>query len=184
MSEEPFGERATIRLRNGSTVRLRPIEPDDGPRLMALCQRLSARTVYRRFFSPRRLLLEEANAFSNVDYRERMAVVAEVDTGPGVEVVGVARYGPSAEEGIADIGLVVEDGWQGLGLGPILLEAILRAGEQRGIRRFSADVLLDNRRALRMLARATITTQRTTSDGVTHLVFRRRSDATLRSSVS
>jgi RimJ/RimL family protein N-acetyltransferase len=173
-----------ILLRNGATVRLRPIRPDDGSRLMALCQRLSARTVYRRFLSPRRLLLEEAHAFANVDYRERMAIVAEVNTGQDSELIGVARYAPTAEEGIADIGLVVEDSWQGLGLGPILLEAILRAGEQRGIRRFSADVLLDNRRALRLLARATITTQRTTSDGVTHLVFRRRTDGSLLSSVS
>ena len=166
-----------VRLRNGAMVRLRPIRPDDAARLMALCHRLSARTVYRRFFSPRRLLLEDAQAFANVDYRERMAIVAEVEAGQDAALIGAARYAPSAEAGIADIGLVVEDDWQGLGLGPILLDSILRAGEQLGIQQFSADVLLDNRRALRLLARATITTQRTTSDGVTHLVFRRRSES-------
>jgi GNAT superfamily N-acetyltransferase len=150
---------------------------------MALCHRLSPRTVYDRFFSLRRLRPEEAHAFANVDYRERMAIVAEVDTGPEPELIGVARYGPSDDEAIADIGLVVEDGWQGLGLGPILLEEILRAGEQRGIRRFSADVLTENRRALRLLARNTSITQRATSDGVTRLVFRRRADNSVPSSV-
>jgi len=151
---------------------------------MALCNRLSSRTVYERFFSSRRLLPEEAHAFANIDYRERMAVVAEVDTGQEPELIGVARYGPSDEETFADIGLVVEDGWQGLGLGPILLDEILRAGEQQGICRFSADVLTENRRALRLLARYTSITQRTTSDGVTRLVFHRRADASLLSSVS
>src|ERR1700741_743588 len=111
-------------LRNGVSVRVRAIRPDDEARLMALCRRLSPQTVYQRFFSVRRLLPEEAHAFANVDYRQRMAVVAEVDDGQELELVGVARYGPSAE-GTADIGLVVADAWQGLGLGSVLLEEIL-----------------------------------------------------------
>src|SRR6266566_1749049 len=166
-------------LRNGASVRVRAIRPDDEPRLMALCRRLSPRTVYQRFFSVRRLRPEEAHAFANVDYRQRMAVVAEVDTGHEPELVGVARYGRSDEETTADLGLVVEDGWQGLGLGSILLEEILRAGEQRGIHQFSADVLTENRRALGLLARHTAITRRTASDGVTSIVFRRRADSSV-----
>ena len=45
-----------VTLRNGASVRVRAITPDDEPRLMALCRRLSPRTVYERFFSFRRLL--------------------------------------------------------------------------------------------------------------------------------
>ena len=167
-----------VTLRNGASVRVRAIRPDDEPRLMALCRRLSPRTVYQRFFSVRRLLPEEAHAFANVDYRQRMAVVAEVEDGPEPELVGVARYGPS-DEGTADIGLVVADAWQGLGLGSLLLEEILRAGEQRGIHQFSADVLTDNRRALRLLARHAAIARRTVASGVTSVVFGRRADSAL-----
>jgi len=166
-----------IVLRNGASVRLRPIRPDDAPRLMALCHRLSLRTVYQRFFSARRLRPEEADAFANVDYRERMAVVAEVDMGQELDLIGVARYGPAAEAATADIGLVVEDGWQGLGLGAMLLEEILQAGARQGIRHFRADVLTENRRALRLLARYTNIAQSTTSDGVTSVTFRRRENS-------
>ena len=109
-------------LRKGASVSLRPIRPDDAPRLITLCHRLSLRTVYQRFFSPRRLRPEEADTFADGDYRERMAVVAEVDTGQELGLIGVARYGPAAEAATADIGLVVEDGWQGLGLGTMLLK--------------------------------------------------------------
>ena len=165
-----------VTLRNGVSVHVRAIRPDDEPRLMALCRRLTQRTVYQRFFSVRPLLPEEAHAFANVDYRQRMAVVAEVDDGQELELVGVARYGPS-DEGTADIGLVVVDAWQGLGLGSLLLEEILRAGEQRGIHEFSADVLTDNRRALRLLARHTAITRRTVAGGVTSVVFGRRADS-------
>jgi RimJ/RimL family protein N-acetyltransferase len=163
-----------VTLRNGAVVRLRPIQADDAPRLMALCQRLSPQTLYQRFFSVRRLRPEEAHAFANVDHRARMAVVAEVDTEQGCDLIGVARYGPSERANGADIGLLVEDRWQGLGLGPILLEEILRAGQDRGIQEFSADVLTDNRRVLRLLTRYMSITERTTADGVTHLVFQPR----------
>src|SRR5437660_4344156 len=168
-----------VTLRNGASVCVRVIRPDDEPRLMALCHRLSPRTVYERFFSFRRLLPEEAHALANVDYRQRMALVAEVADGQEPELIGVARYGPGDEVTTAEIGLVVEDGWQGLGLGSILLEEILRAGEQRGIHQFSADVLTENRRALGLLARHTAITRRTASDGVTSIVFRRRADSSV-----
>jgi len=168
----------SVILRNGASVRVRAIRPGDEPRLLALCRRLSSRTLYQRFFSLRRLRPEEAHAFANVDYHRQMAVVAEVDDGQEPELVGVARYGPS-DEGTADIGLVVADAWQGLGLGSLLLEEILHAGEQRGIHEFSADVLTDNRRALRLLARHTVIERRTVAGGATSVVFSRRADSAL-----
>src|SRR2546422_1824038 len=133
-----------VTLRNGACVRVRAIRPDDEPRLMALCRRLSPRTVYQRFFSFRRLLPEEAHASANVDYRQRMALVAEVDDGQEPELIGVARYGPSNEGTTADIGLVVADGWQGLGLGSLPPEGILPAGGERGTHEFSADLVTGN----------------------------------------
>ena len=180
IQEFPGDVEQVVALRNGASVRIRPIRPDDAPRLMALCHRLSPRTVYQRFFSPRPLRPEEAHAFANVDYRERMALVAEVDTGQEPDLIGVARYGPTEEAAMSDIALVVEDGWQGLGLGSILLKEILQAGAQRGIRHFKADVLTENRRALRLLARYTNIAQSTTNDGVTSITFRRRENSAAR----
>ena len=169
----------SVILRNGASVRVRAIRPDDESRLLALCGRLSSRTLYQRF-SLRRLRPEEAHAFANVDYHRQMAVVAEADDGQEPELVGVARYGPS-DEGTADIGLVVADAWQGLDLGSLLLEEILHAGEQRGIHEFSADVLTDNRRALRLLARHAAIERRTVAGGVTSgLRPRRRARRKLR----
>jgi RimJ/RimL family protein N-acetyltransferase len=169
-----------VGLRNGASVHLRPIRPDDAPRLMALCHRLSSRTVFQRFFSPRRLRAEDAYALANVDYRERMALVAEVETGQEPTLIGVARYGPAGEAGVADIGLVVEDDWQGVGLGSILLTELLQAGAQRGVQYFKADVLTENYRSLRLLARYTHITESTTSAGVTSITLRRRQNSAAR----
>src|SRR5205823_12434018 len=90
---------------------------------------------------------------------------------------GAARYSHSDKQSTAYIGLAVANFWQGLDLGSLLLEEILRAGEQRGIFEFSADVLTENRRALRLLSRHTAITRRTVASGVTSVVFRRRADS-------
>ena len=58
-------------LRNGTSVRLRAIRPDDELRLMALCRRLSPRTVYERFFSFRPLLPEQAHVFAPQEVQHR-----------------------------------------------------------------------------------------------------------------
>src|SRR2546426_12802256 len=81
-----------VTLRNGASVRVRAIRPDDELRLIALCRRLRPRTVYQRFFSFRRLLPEEAHAIANVDDRRRMTIVAEVDDGQQPERNGAARH--------------------------------------------------------------------------------------------
>jgi GNAT superfamily N-acetyltransferase len=164
----------TVRLRDGSPVDVRLIRPDDESRLSALAGRLSRETVYQRFFAPlQRLSPEQAHFFANVDYRDRLAIVAERTPGGEPALIGVARYDRGAD-GIAEIALVVDDGWQRRGLGVILLEELLRAAEDRGIDRFRAYVLSDNRRMLGLLARHTEIVERQRRDGVTELVFRRR----------
>ncbi len=162
-------------LENGAYLRIRPIRPDDEPRLVELYNRLSEHTAYQRFFTlMRRLPPMWFHSFANVDYRRRLALVAERDTPTGSDLVGVGRYEPSDEEGVAEVALVVQDGWQGRGLGTMLLDDVLSAAQARGIRRFRAYVLAENERMLRLLATRSAILDRTIEDGVIALTFRPR----------
>lgn len=159
-------------LDNGAHVRIRPIRPDDEPKLVELYSRLSEHTAYQRFFTlMRRLPPTWFHFFANVDYRRRLALVAEHDTAAGSELVGVGRYEPSDEEGAAEVALVVQDGWQGHGLGTVLLDDILSAARGRGIRRFRAYVLAENERMLRLLGTRSDVLERKVEDGVVALTF-------------
>jgi RimJ/RimL family protein N-acetyltransferase len=172
----------TITLKDGFSARLRPIRPDDEPRLVDLYERLSRRTAYQRFFTVlRRLPSDWYHFFANVDYVRRLALVAERETVAGVQLIGVGGYEPAEEPDTAEVAFVVADGWQGRGLGGILLEAVLGAADARGIRRFRAYVQADNHRMLRLLATRTQVEDRKTEEGVTGLWFRRvPADATPR----
>jgi GNAT superfamily N-acetyltransferase len=162
-------------LDDGVRLRIRPVRPDDEAGLEDLYSRLSELSAYQRFFTFRRRLPSDwYQYFANVDYRRRLALVAERDTSNGPALVGVGRYEPTDEEGVAEVALVVQDGWQGRGLGEALLGQVLAAAEARGIRRFRALVLADNHRMLKLLSSRTNVLERKLEAGVVVLSFHAR----------
>src|SRR5262245_34573656 len=108
-------------------VPLRLIRPDDAPRLIAAYGRLSTLSAYHRCFTVlKRLPPDWAKVFATVDFQRRLAIVAERDTPEGSDIIGVGRYEPSDADDTVEVAFTVEDGWQGFGLGAILLDALLR----------------------------------------------------------
>jgi RimJ/RimL family protein N-acetyltransferase len=154
---------------------MRPIRPDDEPRLVELFHRLSPRTVYQRFFRAYDRLPDHwYHRFAHVDYRTRLALVAEQQEAGGPLLHAVARYEPGEAGGATEIAIVVEDAWQHRGLGTLLLDALLAAAEARGLRQFTADVLADNRPMLRILSRLGHIRRRDLEAGVLTIEFERR----------
>ena len=131
-------------------VTTRPVRPDDAPLFCRLWDRLSPETVYRRFHAPLRSPPADAHRLVEVDHDLREALVAVV----GGEVVGVARYDRSpADPGTADVAVVVEDAWQGVGVGRQLLGELTELAARRGVRSLTADVQADNDRMVGLLRR-------------------------------
>jgi GNAT superfamily N-acetyltransferase len=161
-----------LTLKDGSVVHIRPIRPDDAPRLQELHSRLSRQSAYQRFFSiVKRLPSDWARMLANVDYQRRLALVVEAGAGTELELIGVGRYEPTNEKGTVEVAFVVQDDWQNRGLGTILFDDILRAAAARSFRRFCAYVLADNRRMLDLITRFTRVESRKTDQGVTEIVF-------------
>jgi RimJ/RimL family protein N-acetyltransferase len=166
----PGADEQRLPIDGGLALRL--IRSDDAPRLIALHERLSLHTAYQRFFAAmRRLPPDWANYLANVDYHTRLALVLERASDDGPELVGVARYEPTAEADTVEVAFVVQDGWQGKGLGKILFRELIAAATARGIRRFRAYVLADNTRMLRLLSAHSRILERHTAAGVTELLF-------------
>jgi GNAT superfamily N-acetyltransferase len=132
-------------------VTTRPVRPEDRPLFCRLWPRLSPETVYRRFHAPvHRLPDETVRRLVDVDHDLREAVVAVV----GGEVVGVARYDrPLDDPTTADFAVLVEDAWQGVGVGRQLLAELAGLAARRGVRTLTATVQPGNQPVLRLIHR-------------------------------
>jgi RimJ/RimL family protein N-acetyltransferase len=161
-----------VTLPTGERLRLRPIRPDDAPRLSDLYDRLSRQSAYQRFFTVmRRLPPDWSTLLATVDYQRRFALVLDDLTAGDGRLIAVARYEPAPEPDVVEIALVVQDGWQGKGLGSLLLSELLQAAARNGLRRFRAYVLADNRRMLHVLARHTDVQERRLQGSVVELLL-------------
>lgn len=134
-----------------STIEIRPIEPDDKEALARAFDRLSERSRYRRFLSPRGpLTAAELRYFTEVDHRNHEALVAvDPDSGDGV---GVARFVRSPDnDKVAEMAVAVADNWQGHGVGSRLTAALAKRARQEGISSFTALALAENDAMLGLL---------------------------------
>ena len=162
----------TLTATDGTPVFVRAIRPSDAGRLVTFYDRLSEHTAYQRFFTVmKRLPPDWARMLATVDHVKRLALVAEVETPEGLELVAVARYEPTARADTVEVAFVVQDGWQKKGLGTALFHDLLRAAQARGFHRFSAYVLATNRRMLDLISRFTRVVERTLDQGVVEATF-------------
>ena len=141
-----------VRLRDGSRAVIRAIRPDDRSRLERSRGLFSDETMRRRFMSPKpRLTTTELRYLTEVDGQSHYAVVA-VPLDDLETIVGVARFiSQPADPATAEAAIIVADDWQGKGLGKRLAHELADAARDRGIRRFEASMLSDNRAALALM---------------------------------
>lgn len=155
-------------LDDGRILRLRAMRPDDTDALQAMHHRLSPRTVYQRFFAALpELSLEQAERFTHVDGRMRVAVVAE---DPDGRLVAVGRYDRLPPDGRrAEVAFVVLDEYQHHGLGTVLARHLVAQAREQGVQAFVADVLATNSAMFHVFADTGLRPVTTYDGGIAHL---------------
>lgn len=144
--DSAWREHAT--LRDGRNVELRLLRKDDGAGLRDAFAHLSPQTRYQRFHGVRNeLTAADLRYLTELDGVHHFALVA-VDEVTG-EGLGVARFVELAP-GIAEPAVTVVDSAQGQGLGRLLLDRLVAAARERGIRHLRFEVLAENQ-AMRTL---------------------------------
>ena len=129
---------------------MREVRPADAPALRRLWA-LSDATIHLRYFGPMKELSEgQARYFADVDGQDRFALVA-LDPEDAQEIVAVVRYDRELGTDRAEYAAVVEDRFQGRGLGAGLTRRLIGAARERGLRRLYALVLPENRSMLHLL---------------------------------
>ena len=137
------GRPCQVRLRNGERVTVRAVTPADEPALADFLASLCLEARRMRFFSGGVDVATMAR-YAAAGGPERAGLLA---LDQSASVVGHAFYVELAP-GRAEVAVEVADRLHGHGLGTILIERLAQLAERRGITRFSAEVLPDNRAML------------------------------------
>jgi acyl-CoA hydrolase/GNAT superfamily N-acetyltransferase len=162
-----------VKLRDGSSVFVRPIRMTDEPSLREMFYALSEDTIYHRFFHALRTMPHvRLQEFLRTDYERQMVLVATPDKGEGQPIVAVARYDLEPRTNLAEVAFVVRDEWQGRGLGTDLLAAITETAREHGIGGFTASVLADNVAMLRVFHQASPAVESRLDGGTYELTIR------------
>jgi RimJ/RimL family protein N-acetyltransferase len=165
--EYPARYETDVVLRNGSTLRLRPVRFSDKAGLLAFHQKLSPESLRYRFFGNPRNDPEGAH-LAVVDYENRFALVAE--TPEGIVAVGSFDRNPVHAER-AEAAFTILDRLQGQGIGTSLLERLAAIAREKGISSFEADVLPANQRMLDVFLHSGFEMTRSLEAGVIRVVL-------------
>ncbi|GAB49442.1 bifunctional acetate--CoA ligase family protein/GNAT family N-acetyltransferase [Mobilicoccus pelagius] len=164
----PSGWEADVVLRDGTVAHVRPIVPADAEGIRAFHAQQSEESIYLRFFAPiKEISARDMHRFTHVDYDSRAAIVA---TSRDV-IVGIARYDRLQDPSVAEVAFNISDHYQGKGVGSVLLEHLAAIAQERGVGRFVADVLPQNRKMMNVFVDAGYEVSHHFDDGVIAVEF-------------
>jgi RimJ/RimL family protein N-acetyltransferase len=152
-------------------VTIRAIRPDDNARIVEAFRALEPRSIYLRFFSPKKYLSdEELRRLTEPDRVREAALVATVATeNQGEMIVGLGQYARSGRS--AHIAFIVEEDYQGRGIASRLLQHLARIAREQGILQFEADVLAGNTPMLNVLRHSGLPATESEEDGIVHVTL-------------
>jgi acetyltransferase len=141
----------TWTMKNGETVAIRPIRPEDEPLIVQFHETLSEHSVYMRYFQSlqlsQRTAHERLTRICFIDYNRQIALVAErqqPETG-APEIIGVGRLVKLHATKTGEAAVIVSDEYQRHGIGSELLARLIRFGRDEKLERVVADILPNNR---------------------------------------
>ena len=165
-------------LRDGTSVRVRAIQPDDKERLRNHFRGLSPKSIYNRFFGMKKeLTAGDLHYFTEMDFGHHVGLAVVRRVAGAEQFLGVARFIQRSPDGPGELGMAVVDAAQGLGVGTLLLEHLAGVAASLGVAEITADVLATNHRMIEML-RSSGLVARGTGDGSSSLRYSLSTGAT------
>jgi acetyltransferase len=144
-----------VRLAGGKRVVVRPVLPQDEDLTKAFFRNLSAPARYDRFMtSMRELPAELSRRFTQIDYADHLALVAEVFVDGRETVIAEARYVRGADPTTAEFAVSVAEDWQGNKLASLLLGKLACRAAAAGVRRMVGETLATNARMISLARKA------------------------------
>jgi GNAT superfamily N-acetyltransferase len=156
-------------LRDGRSIEIRALRPDDETQMLAALSRTGQQSLYRRFFGVKKGFSQREKAFFlNVNFTDHVALVATIKQSDDTAIVGGARYVVAAP-GIAEVAFTVIDDFQGKGLGSALLRHLVLLAKRASLKQLIADVLPENTSMMNIFRQSGLRATTRQARGVVHV---------------
>jgi acetyltransferase len=140
------------KMRDGRSVLLRPIKPEDEPLWEEMFQSFSEESIRYRFFQIIKDTPHETRIrYTNIDYDREIAIVPELTENGRRKILGVARVGIEPDSKAGEIAFIVADPWQGSGLGTKIVDYAIEIAKDMNVETLYAIMLSDNFRAINLM---------------------------------
>jgi acetyltransferase len=144
----PFQYARDIEIADGVTGLIRPIRGEDEPLIRELFKNLSDETIMFRFCQ--RLVdmpHEKLSRYCQIDYERELAFVTVIKDGDNREhIIGDVRISKLPDLENAELAILVDDRWQGRGMGNILMEYCIGIAREAGLKSLWMEILKSNSR--------------------------------------
>ncbi|MBF0401286.1 MAG: GNAT family N-acetyltransferase [Magnetococcales bacterium] len=137
--------RTSLLLESGQLITFRSSRPTDWKAVKKMLYSLSEGSVYRRFMSHvKRFPLNRLKNFTFIDQRRDVVVVGVLSDGQNEQVIAMGGYNVGGTANWAEIAFLVQDKWQGQGIGTFMMQHLASVARSAGLAGLTAETLVDN----------------------------------------
>lgn len=154
-----------LQLADGQDIIIRPIRPEDAQIEQSFVRKLSPQSKYFRFMQGLNELTQQMLVrFTQLDYHRELALIAVLEQQDKEVQLGVVRYVMNPDGESCEFALVIADKWQHKGLGSHLMNTLMDAARQRGIKYMDGEILTTNENMLKLVTRLGFSIHNCTDD--------------------
>ncbi len=159
-------------FKDGIELKIRPIKQSDEDMMRRLFYSISDESIYLSYFTNIRTMPHKnMQNYCHIDYDKVLSIVAILQQGNSERIVAEGRYAEYASENTHEIAFLVDEEFQGKGVGSFLVNYIISIARDRKIPKLSASVLTQNQKMLRIFQKADVKPTSRSENGIYELDF-------------
>ena len=159
-------------FKDGLELKIRPLKQSDEDMMRRLFYTFSDESKYLRYFTNIRTM-PHANMqrYCQIDYSKVLSVVAVLQRGNSERIIAEGRYAEYPEEKTHEMAFLVDEEFQGKGIGSFLVNYLIKIARERGLPKLSASVLRKNSKMLDVFKKAEVAPRIMPAEDVYELDF-------------
>ncbi len=163
----------TAEFKGGVTVKFRAIKPSDEEGMRRFFYRFSDQMIFYRFFYlVQTMTHDQMQEYVNVDYSKEMSIVGLAGTSDSEKIIAEARFVRDEESNYGDLAFLIDEAYQGIGVGTYLLHLLIKLARARGLKGFTAEVLPENQPMMKLFEKTDHLLEKGISNGTCYVKMR------------